>query len=273
VEPGLRVDALAVRPVMDEAGWFEDTANPDQQLWGAYVTATPAALKDYAVDVYYFNNINHAVAFYASTRGPGSEHTSTSGGRFYGHIGGFDSTVETAVQIGTFNGRDVRAFAIHSEMGWAFKDAAGAPRLGVKADVLSGGGNPSGGTVHTFNALYPNYSYGTEAVLEAPSNLIDAGLDLHIYPNPALDFQYTGAGLWRYSAQDAFYAAPLIPLIPGNPGSQRHVGSEHQIAGNWRINPFVTMRATLVHYSVGQFVTDARGRDTNFAMLDVATRF
>jgi hypothetical protein len=37
--PGLRVDLLAVRPVDDKAGWFEDTANPKQQLWGAYVTA------------------------------------------------------------------------------------------------------------------------------------------------------------------------------------------------------------------------------------------
>jgi hypothetical protein len=271
--PGLRVDVLAVRPVDDKAGWFEDTANPNQQLWGAYVTATPVSLKDYGVDVYYFNNINHAVAFYAGTRGPGSEHTSTSGGRFFGHIGGFDSTTEAAVQTGSFNSRDVRAFAIHSELGWTFKEAAWTPRLGVKADVLSGSRDPFTGAVHTFNALYPNYSYGTEAVLEAPSNLIEAGMDLHVYPNHAVDFEYTGAGLWRYSTHDAFYAAPLFPLIPGSSGNQRYVGIEHQVAGTWRINPFVTMRGTLVHYSVGQFVADARGRDTNFGMLYVATRF
>jgi hypothetical protein len=48
--PGLRVDVLAVRPVEDKAGWFEDTANPNQQLWGVYVTATPTGLKDYAID-------------------------------------------------------------------------------------------------------------------------------------------------------------------------------------------------------------------------------
>jgi hypothetical protein len=271
--PGLRVDVLAARPVEDKAGWFEDTANPNQQFWGAYVTATPPALQDYAVDVYYFNNINHAVAFYADTRAPGSEHTSTSGGRVYGHIGAFDSTTEAAVQTGSFNTRNVRAFAIHNEAGWTFKEAAWTPRLGVKVDVLSGSSDPFTGTVHTFNALYPNYSYGTEAVLEAPANLIEAGMDVHVYPNHAVDFQYTGAGLWRYTTHDAFYAAPLFPLIPGNAGNQRYIGIEHQIAGNWRVNSFVTMRATLVHYSVGQFVSDARGRDTNFAMLYVATRF
>jgi hypothetical protein len=271
--PGWRVDVLAVRPVEDKAGWFEDTANPAQQLWGAYVTATPAPLKDYAVDAYYFNNINHAVAFYAGTPAPGSEHTQTTGGRFYGHLGGFDSTSEAALQTGSFNTRAVHAFAIHNELGWTFGDLPGTPRFGLKADVLSGSRDPLTGAVHTFNALYPNYSYGTEAVLEAPSNLIEAGTDLHVYPNPAVDFQYTGAGLWRYSTRDAFYAAPLFPLIPGGAGNQRYVGMEHQLAGNWRVNRFVTMRATLVHYSAGQFVIDARGRDTNFGMLYVATRF
>jgi hypothetical protein len=271
--PGLRIDVLAVRPVEDKAGWFEDTASPQQQLWGAYVTASPAALRNYAVDVYYFNNINHAVALYAGTRGPGSEHTSTSGGRLYGHIGPFDSTTEAAAQTGSFNTREVRAFAIHSELGWTFEEMASTPRLGVKADVLSGSRRPFTGAVHTFNALYPNYSYGTEAVLEAPANLIEAGTDVHVYPNRAVDFQYTGAGLWRYSTHDAFYAAPLFPLIPGSAGNHRFVGIEHQLAGNWRINPFVTVRATMVHYSVGQFVIGAGGRDTNFGMLYVATRF
>jgi hypothetical protein len=167
----------------------------------------------------------------------------------------------------------VTAFAFHNEVGWTVKEAAWTPRLGVKADVLSGSSDPVTGTVRTFNALYPNYSYGTEAVLEAPSNLIEAGMDLHVYPNHAVEFQYTGAGLWRYSTHDAFYAAPLFPLIPGSAGNNCHIGIEHQVAGDWRINPFFTMRSTLVHYSVGQFVTGARGRDTDFAMLHVATRF
>ena len=71
--PGWRVDILAVRPVEDKPGLFEDTANSNQQLWGAYLTMNRLVLKDYAIDAYYFNNINHAVAFYAGTRGPGSE--------------------------------------------------------------------------------------------------------------------------------------------------------------------------------------------------------
>ncbi len=271
--PALRVDLVAVRPDVDRPGWFQDTANQTQALWGAYVTANPVAFQGYAADVYYFNNINHAVALFTGERGPGSEHTSTTGGRLYGHAGRLDTTSEAALQTGRFNTRGVHAFAIHNELGWTFEELPWRTRLGVKADALSGSRDPFTGTVHTFNALYPNYSYGTEAVLEAPSNLIEAGCDLHVYPSQNVDFEYTGAGLWRYSARDAFYAAPLFPLIPGNAGTEHYVGVEHQLAANWRINAFLTMRAALVHYAVGQFVIDAHGRDTDFAMTYIAARF
>ena len=109
-------------------------------------------------------------------------------------------------------------------------------------------------------------------MLEAPANLIEAGLDVHLHPIDALDIQYTGGGLWRYSTRDAFYASPLFPLIAGNAGNQRYSGLEQQIAANWRINPYLSLRASVVHFSIGDFVREARGRDTNFAMFYIAAR-
>ena len=271
--PGWRIDLLAARPVIDKPGYFDDTTDQAQSLVGAYLTATPAALMPYALDIYYFNNVNHAVSFYDGSFTPGSEHTSTSGARWYGHLGAFDSTAEAAIQTGLFNTRQVHAFAVHNEFGWTFADAPWSPRAGVKADVLSGSRDPLAGHVGTFNALYPNYSYGTDAVLEAPSNLIQAGVDLHAFPRNPVDVEYTTAGMWRYSTRDAFYAMPLFPLIPGDAGTRRYIGIEQQLACNWRINPFLSVRASLVHYAIGDFVTAARGRDTNFAMTYIAARF
>jgi hypothetical protein len=66
---------------------------------------------------------------------------------------------------------------------------------------------------------------------------------------------------------------PLFPLIPGNAGTQRYIGIEQQLACNWRINPYLSFRASLVHYSVGDFVRAAHGQDTNFAMTYLAARF
>ncbi len=272
VLPGLRVDILAVRPVTDRPGYFDDASNTKQSLWGVYATLNSVRGTQYGLDAYYFGNANQAVSFYTGMRSPGEEHTSTFGARWYGNSGAFDSTNEVAIQTGSFNTRRVLAFAVHNEAGWTFSDAAWKPRLGAKADVLSGSRNPLQGTVGTFNALYPNVSYGSEAVLEAPANLIEAGLDLHLFPTKPLDVEYTGGGLWRYSTRDAFYASPLFPLIAGNVGRQRYSGLEQQIAANWRINPNLSLRAAVVHFSAGDFVRAARGRDTNFAMLYIAAR-
>jgi hypothetical protein len=41
----------------------------------------------------------------------------------HGHIGGFDSSTEAALQRGSFDTQGVRAFAIHNELGWTFKEA------------------------------------------------------------------------------------------------------------------------------------------------------
>ena len=270
--PEIRIDVLAVRPVTDKPGYFDDTSNAKQSLWGAYATLNGQGAQHYDVDLYYFGNVNHAVSLYTGSHAPGEEHTSTFGGRWYGSVGGFDSTNELAIQTGHFNARNVLAFAVHNEAGWTFPKAVWMPRIGVKADVLSGSRNPLFGTVGTFNALYPNVSYGSDAVLEAPANLIEAGLDVHLHPIDALDIQYTGGGLWRYSTRDAFYASPLFPLIAGNAGNQRYSGLEQQIAANWRINPYLSLRASVVHFSIGDFVREARGRDTNFAMFYIAAR-
>jgi len=271
--PELRVDLMAVRPVIDKPGYFDDTSDQRQSLLGVYITSAIQALDPYALDIYYFNNINHDVSFYDGYHAPGSEHTSTSGARWYGHPGQFDSTSEAAIQTGLFNTRQVHAYAVHNELGWTFTVSPWKPRVGLKADVLSGSSDPFAGHVRTFNALYPNYSYGTDAVLEAPSNLIQAGLDVHAYPANPVDVEYTTAGMWRYSTRDAFYAMPLFPLIPGNAGTQRYIGIEQQLACNWRINPYLGFRASLVHYAVGDFVSAAHGRDTNFAMMYLAARF
>ena len=75
--------------------------------------------------------------------------------------------------------------------------------VGVRADVLSGGA-PAEHTVGTFNALYPNVSYSTEATIEAPANLVQVGAVARVDPAAALSLQYTVEGLRRYTSRDAF---------------------------------------------------------------------
>ena len=145
--------------------------------------------------------------------------------------------------------------------------------MGIRADVLSGGDNTHG-TMHTFNALYPNYAYSTEATIEAPANLIQAGATLALHPSPALAVTYTLEGLWRYSVADAFYAAPTFALVPPSPSSRgRFTGVEQQIEAVWHAGRFLDVTAAYVHFGPGGFLRAAHARPQEFGMTSLAVHF
>ena len=209
------------------------------------------------------------VALFAAT---GPERTDTFGARFRERTGAFDGSVGVIGQTGTAaGGRDVRAFSLHGDAGWSFVAAPWSPHLTLRADVLSGG-PATANRVSTFNALYPNVAYSTEATIEAPANLVQVGAVLRASPTAKLSLQYTLEGLWRYSVRDAFYAAPLMPLVAPDGSGDRFTGIEQQLSGSWRASKFITLGVALVHFAAGDFVKRGGGHDDVFTMLSAALR-
>ena len=264
------VDAFAVRPVAVSRGTFDDRDLAGQSLYGVHATIKPAAAPGLAVDTFFYANTMPAVNFYPATA---AERTETFGTRLRASSGGFDGAVGVIGQTGSYGGRDVLAYAAHVNAGYTFSDLPMAPGFTMRADVLSGSANPGHGTVHTFNALYPNVSYSTEATIEAPANLIQPAFLVYAQPLANLKVQYIIEGLWRYSTADAFYAAPLMPLIPGNSSNKRFIGVEQQISATSQLTDHVTITAAYVHFSVGGFVRHGGARDEDFGMTEVSVRF
>ncbi len=164
------------------------------------------------------------VRFYPQS---GKEQTHTLGLRLLASQGALDGSIGGIGQVGTLAQRAVVAWGAHADAGWTSK-LPWTPRFGLRTDILSGGGGASG-TVHTFNALYPNYAYSTEATIEAPANLVQVGATLGLHPLEAVTLNYTLEGLWRYSVRDAFYAAPTVALVPPDGTSRRFTGIEQQV--------------------------------------------
>jgi hypothetical protein len=263
VLPGYRVDAFVVKPVNVSPGTFDDRTLAGQMLWGVHVSASPALMQPVKITAFYYGNTMPEVRFYPRT---GKEQTHTAGLRLLTSIGGFDGAIGGIGQAGTFATRDVLAWAAHADAGWTF-EAPWKPRLGLRADILSGGGGGNG-TVHTFNALYPNYAYSTEATVEAPANLIQTGATLGLHPVEPVTVNYTLEGLWRYSLHDAFYAAPTFSLIPPNGTSRRFTGIEQQLEATWRINKFFDVTAAYVHFEPGAFLRAAHAQSQDFGMTE-----
>jgi hypothetical protein len=267
VTNGWKWDAFAVQPVSVLRGVFDDRGLPGQTLEGVHVSGT---LNDaLGLDAFWYHNRNPSVALLGAA---GAERTDTFGVRIRERAGPFDGSVGVIGQSGTATGgRDVRAFSLHGDAGWALANAPWSPHLTLRADVLSGGPATTK-RVSTFNALYPNVAYSTEATIEAPANLVQVGTVLRASPTAKLNLQYTLEGLWRYSVRDAFYAPPSLPLIVPDGRNDRFTGIEQQLSGGWRASPFVTVGAALVRFSAGDFVKRGGGHDETFAMLCAALR-
>jgi hypothetical protein len=262
-----RWDVFAVKPVQVNPGVLDDGPQPGQSLEGVHLTTAPALISPLTLDAFYYRNINPNVSLLPTS---GREASNTFGARLRGAEGRLDASGGLIGQTGELGNRPVRAFSAHVDAGWSFP-APGTPHLLLRADVLSGG-DPRKNTVETFNGLYPNVAYSTEATIEAPANLIQAGLVARVDPLPTLRLQYTLEGLWRYSTKDAFYAAPLIPLVRPDGTNDRYSGMEQQVSMAWRLNPIVTLNAAYVHFGVGEFIRRGGGHDENFGMTSISFR-
>lgn len=256
-----------MKPVAVRPGIFDDRALSGQKLGGVHLTSSPRIIRPLAFDAFYYWNVSPQVNLFAAK---GRETTRTLGARARGRIGQFDFSLGGIGQWGEFGVKHVRAFSAHADAGWTFRGQL-EPHLQLRADVLSGGTRRDG-TITTFNALYPNVAYSTEATIEAPANLVQVGIVGRIDPARAVTLQYTLEGLWRYSAQDAFYAAPLTPLVRPNSINDRFSGVEQQLSVTYRLNSYLTFSAAAVHFSVGNFIRSAGGRDENFGMAAMALR-
>jgi hypothetical protein len=219
------------------------------------------------VDAFAYRSINPTVRLVAAT---GKEDTTTIGVRWRAAAAGFDGSVGGMWQTGSLGGRPVRAYALHADLGW---QASGpwSPHLGLRGDLLSGGDDHDR-TIRTFNALYPNVSYSTEAAIEAPANLVEIGTVLRASPAPAVTLQYTLEGLWRVSVRDAFYGAPLAPLVRPDGSRDSFSGVEQQLSLALRVNRVVTFNAALVRFDVGDFIRTGGGRDETFELTSIKVR-
>jgi hypothetical protein len=264
VLPEARIDAFLVKPVNVSPGYFDDRTLAGQTLWGVHVSTSPALIEPIKITAFYYSNTMPEVRFYPR---PGKEQTHTAGLRLLASIGGFDGSIGGIGQAGTFATQNVLAWAVHADAGWTF-DVPWKPRLGLRSDILSGGGG--NGTVHTFNALYPNYAYSTEATIEAPANLLQGGATLGLHPIDSVAVNYTLEGLWRYSVHDAFYAAPTFALVPPDGTSRRFTGIEQQLEAAWRINKFLDATAAYVHFEPGAFLRTAHAQSQDFGMTELS---
>jgi hypothetical protein len=266
--PELRVDAFVTSPVVPERGYFDDHASPGQAFWGVYGVMPVGTVPGLHLDAYYLG-LNRQNSSFDS--GTANETRHSLGTRFWGRSAAWDYDTEGVFQFGDFGSRDIRAWTLASNTGYTIGSLAGQPRLGLQADVASGGGG--GGTLRSFNPLFPKFAYFTEASINAPINFIDVFPSITIQPWRDLAVLSGIDLLWRYSTHDGFYQPPGVPLVPGSANGKRFLGEQFYLHAEWQATPHINVNAAYVHFLTDGFLKAANAKDIDFLGIWTSYKF
>jgi len=264
---GATIDLLAVRPISNSPGVFDDHANFNQMLWGGYLTVPLGAVTK--SDLYWLNYENTAGRFRGLT---GDEKRQTFGARLFGEMEGFDWNAEVAIQMGSFRGHQIRAEMGAAIVGYTFRDVLWRPRIAVEANAASGD-NGRGSAIGTFNAMFPRLPYFAETSLLVPANVIDVRPVLSFIPMPSVLATFGWDSLWRASTTDGLYGSGMAEYSNTNKGTGSQIGTELSADIRWRIDQHLTMGAIAAQFISGPAVRQALGRNVTFMVLFGTYRF
>src|SRR6202171_1249554 len=278
---GRRLDILVVRPVTPRLHVFDDIPDSTQLFWGPYATGPVSAVKGMSLDLYYLGLDRKGAVF---AQGVGRERRHTIGARLFGKTTGFDWhegrrfrgdrtdndlrfdwDVEGAFQFGSFGTADIRAWMVSSDWGYTVFELPPSPRLGFKADALSGDRNLQDNTLGTFNPLYPALQYYSQAGLFAPANLLSLqpSITLDLAKDASVNLEW--GSLWRESKADAFYQ-PAVEPVSGTATAERYIGYEASANLAWQATVHLTVTGTYAHFAPGGSVKNVGGRSGDFIM-------
>lgn len=264
---GATLDVVALRPVQDEIGAFNDYSNMNQSLWGTYATVPVwGGLK---ADLYWLGYENDHATYLGKT---GEERRQSFGTRLFGTARGWDWNEEAVLQFGSFRDQDIRAWMLASAVGYTFSDIPWLPRLGFECNASSGD-HPGSGSLGTYNGLFPRLPYFAETALLVPSNIHDVRPVLRVHPLPDVFVVAGWDTLWRTSTQDALYGSGMVAYPGTAKATSARVGTEASLDIRWQPDPHLSFGVIYARFLVGPALTEALGKTVDYGAMFATYKF
>ena len=259
---GISVVAFYGRPVLNRIGSFDDRGNPAETFLGGWISA-PIPKTPSTVSLFYFSRDRKSAIY---EQGTAADKRRTLGLRYFGNDPTWDYAIQAAYQYGDFGTAQIAASGIAGDVGWHPR-VWGSPRIALSFGVASGDKRPNDKTLGTFDVLYPNLGYFTDAPVYYPGNTADTQPNVTLTLTPHLSVRTGSDFVFRVSKRDAVYAPPGIPLIRGDGTGPAFVAALTYLRADWTINPHVQLSVSGVHSSTGSLVERSGGHDFNYGAL------
>jgi hypothetical protein len=177
--------------------------------------------------------------------------------------------VEAAGQFGTLGTDDIRASMLSLNGGYMF-NARLKPSLVVTMDFASGDGD-AGGTVGTFNQLYPTgHTFLGNTDYVGRQNILSPSAGVSVKPTASFAVSVTQYGFWRASVHDSLYNSGGSVLRAGTGTTERYIGAETDLIATYKFDRHVSGYASYNHFFPGTFIQTtgpARQSDYVYAAL------
>ena len=269
-----RIDAFAVRPRLDNFGFFDDYPNHQIGFWGVY--GWRQLSRGVSIDAYYLG-LNRAQATYE--RGTASELRHSLGTRFWRPIAerepGWDFDYEGVWQFGNFGAAGLRAWTVASDTGYAVPTWRLKPRFSLKADISSGD-NPKTNTLGTFYPLFPigNYFGVIADTGPGPMNFRDLHPRVLTEWGHGVTVSTDWVFYWRESLQDGVYSVPGMLIRSSGDSTARFVGQRPGIEIRWQATRHIWFQGDYGVFFAGQFLKETQpGRNLNYWALWAGYKF
>ena len=266
------VDLFAARPILNNSGYFDNPPDHTAGFWGAYAVHPFRFLPSGHIDLYYMGLDNRNVPF--DGKGRGREQRETTGTRFWGTTSRWDYNDEFTFQWGWFGSGNIRAWAASTEHGYRIDHGPLSPRFALRAVAFSGDRNPSSQNLGTFNSIYEQGPYFSDAELFARRNVVALQPSVDVKLSKSVSMKVNPAFFWRESTSDGLYSVGNSVIVSGLKSNARYIATQASTQLQWRMNRNLTWHTEYGHFFAGEFLKQSTpGKSINFWTGWVDVRF
>ncbi len=256
------------RPVVNRRGWFDDTAPATEAFYGLKLTTQPKlGALNLKTDVFLMGR-DRALGGYADATG--IDHRRTIAVRTTGQSGSTDFLLNGAYQFGSVGKANVNAYAFAGGIGYTFA-MSWRPRLGLEAGLASGDLHKGDNQLNSFDPLYPNVGYFTDAPVDDPINWKGFEPSVTLNPSTSVQVKFGADVRYRTTKADGIYNAGRLTLNPGVAAGY-YIDTLSFMHFTWHATPHIQFDVGYVHGFAGNALKSSSGHDLNYGLFQMAFR-